>query len=417
MAADDDLNGPLGLSGTPHGLSRQVIPYHRIFFAAAGLLILGGGVFLEVRGDPFGGEPQAVAIITPPMPSQAASQALPSSRASNASTGTIAAPAGDDTATDIERRSGVKVVRNGGAAAPGALIIDVPQVLAQRLTPAPDPRLVETSRYGLLPRIGRDGARPADVYARPWPAGPMSHPHVPRIALVIGGSGLSAPATAEAIRDLPGPVTLAFAPYGNDLQGQVQQARAAGHEVILQLPMEPIDYPRANPGPHTLLATAALPINTANLHWLLSRFSGYTGVANFLGAKFTSATDHFRPVLREIAARGLFYVDDGASADSGSLALAKSVGLPAVRADLIIDASGQSDAIDANLVKLEAIARTKGIAIGMASDLPTSLEKIAGFTKMAEARGILFIPLSAAVRAAANVPDKDAQDAGPFHDP
>ncbi|MGB8277107.1 MAG: divergent polysaccharide deacetylase family protein [Methylovirgula sp.] len=424
MAAGDDLNDPLGLGRTPR---RRPIPFRLLFFASAGLVLIGGTAFLNFRGDPLGGEPHAVAVITPSTPARASASATPTAHRDQSGaggddvTGTIASPAGDDTAAEIEQKSGVKVVRNGGAKPPGALIIEVPQLLAQRLASAPDLRLVERSRYGLLPRMGKDGTRPADVYARPWPAG-AAKPNAPRIALVVGGVGLSESATATAIGNLPGPITLAFAPYGDDLKGKVTQARDAGHEVILQLPMEPIDYPRTNPGPHALLATASVAENTDNLHWLLSRFTGYTGVANFLGAKFTSAPAAFDPVLREIGERGLFYIDDGASARSIGLTLAKEVGLPAVRADLILDAPTQADTIDANLAKLEAIAREKGTAIGMASDLPKSLEKLARFAQTAAARGIVLIPLSAAVShaaAAQNTPAHDdvARDAGAFRDP
>ncbi len=417
MAAGDDLNGPLGLGGSPRGPRRPPLPYRLVFPGAAGLLLVAGIALLNRYGDPMGGEPHAVAVIAPQAQGQAADHALrlPSARRGQAGvsddvTGTIVTRLGDDTTAAIERESGVKVVRNGGTKAPGALIIEVPQVLAQKLAPAPDRRLVEKSRYGLLPRIGSDGARPADVYARPWPVGAVPKPNAPRIALVVGGVGLSDSATAAAIGSLPGPVTLAFAPYGNDLKGQVTQARDAGHEVILQLPMEPIDYPQTNPGPHTLLATASVAENTDSLHWLLSRFTGYTGVANFLGVKFTSTADRFRPVLREIAERGLFYLDDGSSRDGIGLAWAKDIGLPTLRADLIIDATPQAAAIDASLTRLATIAREKGTAIGMASDLPISLDRIARFTRAAEAQGLMLIPLSAAVGRAP--PGQDARATG-----
>jgi polysaccharide deacetylase 2 family uncharacterized protein YibQ len=427
MAAGDDLNDPLGLGRIAR---RSGLPWRRLFFVAASIFLVGGIGFLSFRGDPLGGEPHAIAVITPPQPAPAAALAPPAPPVAHRDpvapevgdvTATITSPAGDDTAAAIEQKSGVKVVRNGDAKPPGALIIEVPQLLAQRLAPAPDPRLVEKSRDGLLPRIGKDGARPADVYARPWSAA-SAKLNAPRIALIISGVGLSESATAQAISNLPGAVTLAFAPYGNDLSGKVTQAREAGHEVILQLPMEPIDYPQTNPGPHTLLATSSSTETTDNLHWLLSRFTGYTGVANFLGAKFTSTPAAFKPVLREIAQRGLFYLDDGAAARSLGLGLAKEVGLAAVRADFILDGSGQSDAIDANLAKLEAAARTNGTAIGIANDLPNNLEKIARFAQMAETRGIVLIPLSVAIShaaAAQNTPMSDARahDVRAFHEP
>jgi len=198
-----------------------------------------------------------------------------------------------------------------------------------------------------------------------------------------------------AIASLPRAVTLAFAPYGRNLEASVSEARAQGHEAILQLPMEPIDYPQTNPGPHMLLSSASAAENTDNLHWLMSRFTGYTGVANFLGAKLTADSAAFSPVLREIAERGLIYVDDGSSAQSLALTLAAESGLAATKADVIIDAT--PDGIDAALIKLEAIARDKGLAIGMASALPASLEKIGRFARAAEADGLVLIPLSVAV--------------------
>ena len=65
----------------------------------------------------------------------------------------------------------------------------------------------------------------------------------PKIAILLGGMGLNQQLTQKAIKELPGDVTLGFAPYGENLQAQVNRARAEGHEVMLQLPMEPVGYP------------------------------------------------------------------------------------------------------------------------------------------------------------------------------
>ena len=197
----------------------------------------------------------------------------------------------------IERQSGVKIIRPGGGSAPGALIIDVAKALNEGLAAAPDPRLIEPTRYGPIPRIGADGARPAEIYARPA----CTLPGLPRIALLVGGMGLSPRATEAAIASLPGEVTLGFAPYGADLARQTALAREAGHELVLEIPMEPFDFPHDNPGPHTLVTDAGKASNSDNLSWLMSRFAGYAGVANFLGGKFTADEKALTPVLREIA--------------------------------------------------------------------------------------------------------------------
>ena len=109
------------------------------------------------------------------------------------------------------------------------------------------------------------------------------------IAIVIGGLGVSAAVTQQAMEKLPGPVTFAFSPYGTDVDRLVDQcARADGHEVLLQAPMEPFDYPDNDPGPQTLLTSLSPDQNLDRLYWLMSRFQGYVGVANYMGARFTS---------------------------------------------------------------------------------------------------------------------------------
>lgn len=383
--AGDDLYDPLGLD---RRRPRSRMPIRLIFMATLALALIAGFEFLHSFGNPSGGEPEAVAAITAQEIAPARPNEPPKAAPAAESALTV------ENAVDLEQKSGVKVVRSGGGAAPAATIIEVPPSLDVTLSPAPDPRLVEPSRYGPLPRVGADGARPADVYARPLLT-PTVKANAPRIALVVGGLGLSSSATEAAIHMLPAAVTLAFAPYGRNLGALVAEARAQGHEVILQLPMEPIDYPQTDPGPHTLLSSASVAENADSLHWLLSRFTGYTGVANFLGARLTSDSAALSPILEEIAERGLFYIDDGSSPQSLALTLAANSGLAAAKADVTIDATPEG--IDSALIQLEAIARDKDIAIGLASALPESVEKIGNFARAAEADGLVLVPLSAAV--------------------
>jgi polysaccharide deacetylase 2 family uncharacterized protein YibQ len=299
-------------------------------------------------------------------------------------------------ASQIEAQTGVKIVRNGGAHAPGSLIIEVPEALGLHLNPAPDERLIEKSRYGLLPRIGPDGARPADVYARPSLV-PANLKGAPRIALLVGGLGLNEEGTAQAIRQLPGAVSLGFAPYGVGLERLAADAREAGHEAILQIPMESFDYPTDNPGPHTLLAAASESQILDDLHWLMARFPGYVGIANFLGAKFTADEAALSPVLRDVAGRGLLYVDDGSSPRSLARGLAARLNLPTIGADVVIDASPKPQAIDEALTRLEGLARANGSALGVATALPVSIEHISHWARSLEGRGLALTPVSAIV--------------------
>ena len=310
------------------------------------------------------------------------------------STGSIT-PKKGSSSSEIEAQSGVRVVRPNGAQTPGALIIQVPQALEVRLTPAPDKRLIEKGRYGLVPRIGPDGARPSEIYSRPVVSGSGLKAGAPRIGIMIGGLGLNAAQTVEAIARLPGAVSLAFAPYGDDLPGQVARAREDGHEVLLQLPMEPFDYPGNNPGPHTLLTSLDVAQNGDHLAWLMSRFTGYIGVTNFLGGKFTADEAALGPILRDIGNRGLIFADDNTSTRSLVLSLAGNYSVPALQADVVIDALAKPEAIELALGRLEALALAKGAAIGTANALPATVEHVARFARRLELRGINLVPLSA----------------------
>jgi polysaccharide deacetylase 2 family uncharacterized protein YibQ len=396
---DDDLNAPLGQFPVPKRPSRGNALYAAVAIGGLGLLAVPAA-YLPALVRPPGTAPyQTLAGVPNNAPPPQPIVARASETAAPLQNTPAAAPAQKASlgAEAVERRTGVKIIRAGGGGAPEALVIDVAKALNTGLPAAPDPRLIEQTPHGPIPRIGADGARPSEVYARSAVSSSGLTQGAPRIALLIGGMGLAPRATESAIASLPGAVTLGFAPYGADLPRESALAREAGHEAVLQIPMEPFDFPRDNPGPHTLLAGAGKAANIDNLTWLMSRFTGYAGVANFLGGKLTADAKALTPVLREIAARGLFYVDDGTSAQSLAMTLAPGQALATARADVVLDSTAEPEAIEAALARLEAIARDKGVAIGVASALPASVETIGRFARALEARGIALIPLSAAM--------------------
>ena len=388
-ALSSELNKPLG-QGKPQRPRR---PYGRWLAygvaATTGITLAGLGLFSALVSHPDGGQPVASARIETKSasPVVAIAPAEPTPVASE--------PRRATTAAEMEAESGVTVVRSG-AEAPSAVVIRVPDAQGTvKLAPSPDRRLIERSRHGQLPKIGEDGATAAQVYSRPviQPAGTKP---AGRIAILVGGLGISASATADAIARLPGPISFAFAPYGGELERSVARARSEGHEVFLQLPMEPFDYPDNDPGPHTLLTGPRASENIERLHWSMARFTGYVGIVNFLGGRFTADEAALQPVITELAGRGLMLVDDGSSARS---LLGSGTGrAPVAKADLVIDATVRADAIDRELARLETLAREKGLAIGSATALPMTVDRIARWSRTLEARGILLVPVSATAR-------------------
>lgn len=273
----------------------------------------------------------------------------------------------------------------------GPVLIDTPRIGQDpRMASTPNPDLLEDSPYGPIPTKGPDGLRPVDHYARPW-----SGARGPRVAIVVGGLGLSQTGTQRAIRNLPDSVTLAFAATGNSLQRWMQDARQQGHEILLQVPFEPFDYPANDPGRGTLLTTGSAKDNLANLHQAMARISNYTGVMNYMGARFLSDPNAFEPVARDVAARGLLFLDDGSSARTLTGEYAKALGMPYAFGDLQLDAQLEELAILQKLDELERIARRKGSAIGIGSAFDETIGAITKWSEEAAARGIEIVGVSA----------------------
>ncbi len=267
----------------------------------------------------------------------------------------------------------------GAAGAPGAL------------APAPDPGLTERRGDAVLPIIGRDGRRPLQVYARPFDRGDAR----PRIALVVTGLGMMAGETQAAIQQFPAPVSLAFSPHGRKLQDWVDQARAAGHEVLLNLPMEPFDFPRQDPGPNTLLTAVDATQNIERLEWVMSRAAGYVGLAGFRGARFLASAGDMRPVLEAIKARGLLFLDNGTSSQSTTKALAAQIGLVRAANDRFVDLKESRVEIEKRLAELEDIAKRTGSAVGIARPLPATMDLVATWAQGLAAKSIVLAPVSA----------------------
>jgi hypothetical protein len=200
------------------------------------------------------------------------------------------------------------------------------------------------------------------------------------------------------IEGLPAPISIAYGAYGRNLQDGVAKARDDGHEVLLQIPLEPNNYPTEDPGPHTLLTTLPPQENMKRLQWLMSRYTGYVGVTNHMGAKFEAATESFTPVFEELKRRGLLYVDDGSTQESPTSQAAKAIGLEYSVVSVQIDGGQSAAEIDKQLAKLEDMAKQQGSAIGVVRLKPAAVKQLAAWASKLEGKGLVLVPVSAAVR-------------------
>jgi uncharacterized protein len=382
----DDLSAPLGQSKSR---KRRLRVPGLLAPAVAAILTLMLTVFagwVLLVNDPFGGEPMAV--VSARVATSSAASA--SDREAKHSAGQ---PAQGTTVTIIDGISGKRQdVTIGG---------QPPEVPANPETGRPadpptaravavEPRLVEMTANGPIPKIGPDGARPSDVYAHPASAAAGG----PRIALVVSGLGIGANGTNEALTKLPAAVTFAFSPYASDLERVVNRARGEGHEILIQVPMEPFDYPDNDPGPRTLLTSVGVAQNLDRLHWFMSRCQGYVGIANYMGARFTANEPAIAPVLSDIAKRGLIYFDDASSPRSLAVQLSGANNGAVAKASVVLDAVPIASEIDSALARLETLAREGGVGIGVASALPVSIDRLSQWAKAAQNRGLSLVPIS-----------------------
>lgn len=399
----DDLSAPLGQGAVRKRRFRLPLSGLHVLAMALAAFLLAFAGFALFNHDPLGGEPMARLAYDPAAlpgdklaPKPATGPAAPGSAATaQPDGGEAAAGPGQKTITIIDGSSGTQhdvVVANpgsGGAGRSGDGADAVPTTLGSGV----DPRLVETSRYGPVP-ITAGALTPFRAYAAGSDADRARAARMPCIAIVVAGLGIGAARTNDAIVKLPAAVTLAFTPYGADPARLAERARAQKHEILLQIPMEPFDYPDNDPGPRTLMTSLPADQNLDRLAWHLSRLGGYVGIANFMGSRFVAMDGAMAPVIKEAARRGLAYLDDGVSPRGVAARLAEGTTLPFARAELTIDSVPTPLEIDRALARLETIARERGSAVGIAAALPVSLDRLVAWSKTLEARGILLVPLT-----------------------
>jgi len=373
---------------------------------AAALFVAAGVVLISVVGDPHAGAPRVTMSLDGPKPAKSGAAALrpaigPDGQPLAPTLGSL--PPGQDVAMPGATDPLSAQIAAGAAAdqpVGGQAVITLPQGASlgggapaparptvQPLQPAPIAGVSTMGPSGPLPIIGKDGKTPFQAYARPFHDNGR-----PKVALIVGGLGLNAAATRAAIERLPPDVTLSFVPYAEGLQGWIDLARADGHEVLLEIPMEPLDYPNNDPGPSTLMANAPKEETVKRLEWLLSRGAGYFGVTNYLGGRFVTVDSAMTSFTAALKARGLGFIDDGSAAHRGM------TGLPRASADAVVDEQLSQDQIDRQLLALEATASKTGQALGAGFAYPVTINEVVRWAQTLAGHGYQLAPASALAR-------------------
>ena len=277
----------------------------------------------------------------------------------------------------------------GSSAGPRAITTTNASYIAPTKIPAPHASLLRSTPLGDVPKISSDGRRPSTYYARPFDGAEDT----PRIAIVVGGLGLNATLTERAIDDLPPDISLAFAPYAKNLEFWTEKARNAGHEVLIELPMDSHGASQSALGAAALLNSHSTEENLQRLDWLLSRFGGYFAATNYLGGKFSANADALTPILSRLKQSGVSYIDDtGAAAKAGARS-----GVEWTLVDRMIppapDAS-KAGRVKRELNALENLAQRNGVALGKTYAYGATIDELVRWSDELAEKNVSIAPAS-----------------------
>jgi len=275
-------------------------------------------------------------------------------------------------------------------------------------TPVVTPQLAPSSSASIVPPASVIPALPPAPLPSPlspsgskpaWQQFALAMPATggkPMIAIVIDDMGIDK-ADAARVIGLPGPLTIAFMSYATELTAQAQAARAAGDEIWMHIPMEPMDG-EIDAGPNVLKANLSPEEIRRRLDWALARLPGIVGVNNHMGSKFTQSGPGMAVVMEELRARGLAFLDSRTIASTVASQVAGQIGVPHIDRDIFIDNDESVEAVLRQLEETEHVAQRKGFALAIGHPHPTTIAALQQWLPTLRAKGFVLVPASALVR-------------------
>jgi len=247
-------------------------------------------------------------------------------------------------------------------------------------------------RFGPMPRVGDDGRTSIRTYAGQFDRQDSR----PRIGIIVADIGISATQTDDAIRRLPPAMTLVISPYAPRPAQVAERLRARGVESLIGLPLEPAGYPLNDPGNRALLTGRTLAENNESLEWLLARFPAYVGaigvVGGMRGERFAAFEQGFLALQETLRGRGVLFIDARPGVAAPSRAWGRAV-------DVVVDEPATRSEIERRLAEVEAIAKARGSALGLAhAATPLVVDRLVAWAAGLDQRGLVLAPVTALAR-------------------
>lgn len=223
-----------------------------------------------------------------------------------------------------------------------------------------------------------------------------------KIAIIIDDMGLSL--RSRIAEELPGPLTLSYLPYAENLDAHAKRAKANGHELMVHMPMEPMNR-NLDGGPHVLKVSQSKEELIETLDWGLSQFDGYVGINNHMGSRTTADKRSMDHVMKELKKRGLFFVDSRTIGSSVAAKSANEAGIPYAVRDIFLDHEVNPEFINQALAKLENKANSRGYAIAIGHPHKDTINALKEWLPTLKEKGLTLVPVSALLKHPSNKED------------
>ena len=232
------------------------------------------------------------------------------------------------------------------------------------------------------PQAATPGPKPEPKHL-PKPAEPLKpplkqdpEPALPKFALVIDDLGYAVPELVMRLCAQPIPFSVAVLPYQEHTKESANIAFEQGKEVLLHLPMEPVGFPKADPGPGAVMFNLPEQEIRQRVREALDGIPHRTGVNNHMGSRLTPDRPRMTWILQEVKARRCFFVDSRTEKESVAFDVAKELGIRTIQRKVFLDDDKDFAAMEKQWDRALAIAKKEGEVLIIGHIYPETVEAL-----------------------------------------
>ncbi|PPR77795.1 MAG: hypothetical protein CFH01_01357 [Alphaproteobacteria bacterium MarineAlpha2_Bin1] len=217
------------------------------------------------------------------------------------------------------------------------------------------------------------------------------------IVIIIDDAGMNISKLKDLLNLKLKNITIAFLPYSNNLDYQVNLVNESGYDILVHIPMEPEDI-SIDPGPNALLTSHNIDELKSNIYKNLSKFSNYVGINNHMGSKFTSNSKSIKNFFEIIKSMDLIFVDSKTSSNSLAAEMSNKYNIPTLSRDLFIDNVHDKNYVLMQLRKAEKIAKEKGHVVVIGHLQKWTIDALAEWYPSAKNNGLILDTVSSIIK-------------------